>query len=64
MSVALDILTDYLANELEKLPAGDKDAEDFCSADDERDAAARDVCREILRRLDVYDAGGCPLCLS
>ena len=29
-----------------------------------RDAAARYACRRILEALDMYDAGGCPLCLS
>lgn len=28
------------------------------------DTAARHVARKILRTIDVYDAYGCPLCLS
>lgn len=29
-----------------------------------REDVARRCARYILRQLDVYDAGGCPLCLS
>lgn len=28
------------------------------------DGFARDLCRRVLRELNVYDAYGCPLCLS
>lgn len=40
------------------------DPEDRTSVDRDTDDLAREVCRRILREVGVYDAHGCPLCLS
>jgi hypothetical protein len=38
------------------------DPDYFCTSDVDSDL--RDIVRAALRRCDVYDAGGCPACLS
>jgi len=66
---SIQIHMDAIIKELTEMQIAESKAsqipkEDVCSNDSDTDALTRSVCLKILRDVGVYDAHGCPLCLS